>query len=148
MTKEAFFATTRSFIHANLMLKSFNKTETDIPITDFNNYFSTAQGAYLLLWYALLFNVIAFLKNQRALPKSIEDDVDKVYEGLRQCRHAVFHITPTFFDEKFMILAKPKAFKIIQKIHFSLSEFFDTELQKYGNETSLSWRLPKPSGIS
>jgi len=144
ITKEAFFAVARSFIHANLMFKQFNATETDVPITDFNNYFATAKGSYLLLWYAMLFNVCAFIKNQNVIPESIKEDLPMVYEELNDLRNVAFHIPPTFFDKRFRILIDPKAFDTVSKIHHRLSEFFDLELSRYGIETSLSWQSHRP----
>lgn len=120
------------------MYDQFKKTESSFNIRDFTNDFVTEQGSYLLLWYALLFNVCAFLKNQNAIPTHIKSDLDSVYEQLNGLRNVVFHIPPTFFDDRFKILISESKFKTISRIHIALSEFFDTELAKYGQETDLT----------
>ncbi|MBU4320920.1 MAG: hypothetical protein L6246_01085 [Thermodesulfovibrionales bacterium] len=137
MTKPAFFAAARSFSHANLMYQKFKESSSDVHILDFNHYFITPQGIYFLLWFSLLFNVCAFLKNQKAIPKSIEKDLQKVYEDLKQCRHVTFHIPPSFYDDRFRIFLKPSSWKTVEKIHHALSKFFDDEFLRYGEETYL-----------
>jgi hypothetical protein len=139
MTKEALFAATRTFIHAELMRRNFNVTESKSHISDFVNYFAEPQGSYLLLWYSLLFNVCAFLKNQNAIPESIKGDLPKVYEDMNDLRNVAFHIPPTFFDKRFDVLINPSAFSTVCKIHETLQVFFDSELSRYGAETTLTW---------
>jgi hypothetical protein len=138
MDKKTFFAAVRSYTHSNVMFNRFNETDSDLTIRDFNNYFVTEQGTYLLLWYSLLFNVCAFLKNQDAIPDSIKDDVTDIYDQWNDLRNVVFHIPPAFFDDRFRILLSPKSFQKISRIHRTLSDYFNTELVTFGEETDLT----------
>jgi hypothetical protein len=138
MTKKAFFAGARSFIQANRMHELFNATDSDVDIRDFNHYFTTPQGIYFALWYALLYNVLEFLREQRSLPKPIAADVQTIFHPLRRFRNVIFHTPPKYFDERFNVILNKKAFDTILRIHFELSAFFDAELKKYGEYTELT----------
>lgn len=62
------------------MYKQFIMTDADVPLTDFNKYFVTDQGAYRVLYLSLLFNVCAFLKNQKCIPITIQTDLESIYQ--------------------------------------------------------------------
>ena len=138
MTKRKFFAAARSFIHANLMHKRFNETESKFDIRDFNAYFVDPQGIYFSLWYALLYNVLEFLTIEKAIPPNISKEVDAIYHPLRRFRNAILHTPPKYFDKRFDFILSQKAFKKILSIHFGLSKYFDEELAKYGETAELS----------
>jgi hypothetical protein len=138
MDKRTFFAATRSFTQANTMYNQFISTTPRTDVRDFNHYPVSQKGVYHFLWLALLFNVCASLKGQSAIPNSIADDLESIYEPLRDFRHVIFHIPPEYFDDRFNILLQPSAFDKCVRIHEALSEFFADGLAKYGETTTLS----------
>ena len=90
MEKKALFAASRSFIQANTKYRHFLAAESEVHPTDFNHFFTTSESVYLALWYSLLFNVCAFLKNQGAVPLVIREDLDSIYESFKEFRHFTF----------------------------------------------------------
>ena len=142
MTKKKLFSASRSFIRANLMLRNFNKTDSRFHITDFNHYLTDPQGIYFCLWYALLFNVLEFLDEEKLTPLQIKKEVKEVFTPLKKFRNAVLHPQASYFDKRFEFMLNENYFKKVQHIHNELSNYFDAELATYGEETRIELQSP------
>ena len=119
------------------MYKQFNKTESKFKLNDFNYYFADPQGIYFGLWYALLYNVLEFLKEQQSIPGPIIAYANEIYDPLRRFRNVILHTPPKYFDKRFDFILSRQAFKKVIYIHNELSKYFDNELAKYGETTDL-----------
>ena len=68
------------------------------PISlDVNIFYQTDGPAYLLVWYGMLFAVCEALR--RVKIPYVQEDIDSVFDSLKECRNAVFHVLPKYWSK-------------------------------------------------
>jgi hypothetical protein len=109
---------------ADLMLKHCAQSEfIFMPI---EKIFSQPSFSYLLLFHALLFTVIKFLKEEDSIPPSIVSEVEAHWNNLRLFRNAVFHIQKEFVSPKTMALVHSGLdTKTTFRIHYEIGQFLE-----------------------
>ena len=113
--------------------KDLNKAMAGINPTGKNYTVIMAgeYGAYMSIWYGILFSVLEGLKEEGVIIDGIEKDIEYVYEPLRLYRNAVFHPQKEYWSHKFFkIMQKQDSVDKIWKIHKRLGEYFLEELNK------------------
>ena len=106
------------------MLKHASKSEFIIMPID--KIFSQPSFSYILLFHALLFTVLEFLKEQDSIPTSIIPEVEAHWDNLRLFRNAVFHIQKEFVSPKTMALVHSDLdFNTTFRIHHEIGKFLE-----------------------
>jgi hypothetical protein len=68
------------------------------PISLDPNIFHQADGpAHLLVWYSMLFAVCEALR--RVTIPHVQEDIDSVFDSLKECRNPVFHVSPKYWSK-------------------------------------------------
>jgi len=150
MNKQEFASAYTGLQRADLMFFGWDETCRTIDIANSGNELLMRQPTtYLLLADALLFVVLEFLKSKDAIPPSIVDDVDLVYDKLRLTRNGIFHIQDEYLDKKTTSLADLPVASIskIRQIHKFLMEYFENPniLQVFEKASPSSIYSPLPS---
>jgi len=124
MNNSAFLSAYRTFAQAHWVFQRFDVTPETTSIRNLA-YFITERGTYMLLWYALLYNVCEHLWKRRELPAPAFDKFLDLRQRWEKCRHMVSHVRPTVFNkEDFRILANKRDYETIREIHESLRVYF------------------------
>ncbi len=99
------------------------------------NLFIRPYGAYMSIWYGMLFAILEVLrKNNVSIPK-IQSDIDSVYGSLKMYRNAVFHPQKKYWSPKLIEIMKDKdSVRKIWNINSGLGEYFLNELDKLKNQ--------------
>ncbi|MCB9501622.1 MAG: hypothetical protein H6696_06760 [Deferribacteres bacterium] len=113
------------------MFEQFEKHKHLFDKNDLKNIFVSVPGTYMMLWYGLLFAVCGYLKDNNSIPKTIEQDVNSIYESLRLFRNAVFHVQDKYYTHKlFSIMKDNNSVHKIRKIHDTLGNYFLEEMKR------------------
>ncbi|MDD5130759.1 MAG: hypothetical protein PHS66_06930 [Candidatus Omnitrophica bacterium] len=138
MDKEQFFTLHRHWMWSNVIKTDFameikkqlggeDTPKAEIIMPD-------KYGAYMSIWYGLLFVVLEGLKEEKVIIPEIEDDIKHIYEPLRLYRNAVFHPQKKYWSPKlFKIMEDGNSVDKIWKVHKRLGEYFLEGINKmYG----------------
>jgi hypothetical protein len=131
MTRQEFMALHRHYIWGLVIRKNF-----EVAIKAANGTGQKAEdlfvkpfGAYMFVWYGMLYGILEVLKKKRVSIPAIQTDIDGVYDSLRLCRNAVFHPQPEYFSPKlFKIMEDQDAVNKIWRISKGLGKFFLDEI--------------------
>lgn len=116
----------RHWIWANIMREDFYEELKRNPSKPENgdDFYPDRQGAYMSLWYGMLFGVLEVVKEKKIDIPGL-DDLDNIYDSLRLFRNAVFHPQPEYWSHKTYELFKDEQSAIkIRKVHSSLGKYF------------------------
>ena len=99
-------------LHRNWIWAEYIKSQYDSLLKDNSSSFDfkdekfigkfLAQpiGAYMCIWYGLLFVVLEMSHHKEIEYKEIKAEVEEIYEGLRRFRNATFHSPKEYFDKR------------------------------------------------
>jgi hypothetical protein len=91
--------------------------------------------AAMFLWYSLLWSVIEALEERGVvLQGRLADDVQKISDGLRRCRNAIFHIPRVdYYDARmFKFMEDPDSGPRIRRISDALGWLLLEEFDAHG----------------
>jgi hypothetical protein len=120
----------RHWIWANYAFRMFERTESarppgEVPLED-EHFFA------MYLWYGLLWSVIEGVRRRRIVLRGrFATDLRLIADGLREARHAVFHVGEPdgYYDQRlFKIMAVPGAVPAIWRVHKGFARLFYEEL--------------------
>ena len=133
MDDEKLMTLHRHFMWCNIIKKHFegeiqksikSKIDLEESIADY-------YGAYMSIWYGMLFGLLEALKHEKVIIQEIENDINDIYEPLRFYRNAVFHPQPKYWSNKLLKIMEDKASAgKLWKIHKRLGKYFLEEMQK------------------
>jgi len=94
-------------------------------ISDPDRLMPGSYGAYMSIWYGMLFGVLEVFKNKKITLPTIQSDIESVYESLRLYRNAVFHPQEEYYSHKLLAIMKDReSVSKIWKIHSELGGWF------------------------
>jgi len=132
LNREEFAALHRHWMWANIIKKHFESAIADARqrgAISPEELFPEAYGAYMSIWYGMLYGVLEVLKEKSVAVPKIQGDIDSIFDSLRLYRNAVFHPQPKYWSPKlFEIMNDPESAKRIWGVHAGLGEFFLEEL--------------------
>lgn len=138
MNDEAFTTLHRHWVWCKVMKKSFNQQSYFSQFNLDKNMtlwasFSGHCGAYMSVWYGLLYSVLETLRKNKIVIESIENEIADIYRPLKRYRNAVFHPQPKYWADKlFPVVTNENMRAKIQKVHEALDQYFDEEFSKRG----------------
>ena len=89
----------------------------------------------MFLWYALLWAVIeGFNEREIQLLGRLAEDVERISDGLRRCRNAVFHIPrDEYYDQRlFEFMREPDSAATLRRISSGFGRLFIEEFDHRG----------------
>jgi hypothetical protein len=100
-------------------------------ILDANALHQRAGAAYLLVWGGMLFAVCQAL---RRIPiPHVQEDIDSVFDSLRECHKAVFHVLPKYWSKNLRHFIKgPENAVKLRRIHDGLWVWLKDEMLHRG----------------
>jgi len=132
LNREEFAALHRHWMWANIIKKHFESAIADAKqkgAISPEELFPEPYGAYMSIWYGMLYGVLEVLKEKSIAVPKIQGDIDSVFDSLRLYRNAVFHPQPKYWSPKLLeIMKDPESAKRIWSVHAGLGEFFLEEL--------------------
>lgn len=94
--------------------KKFINSKTKV---DMDEVMPDYYGAYMSIWYGMLFGVLEVFKNKKISIPAIENDINDIYDSLRLYRNAVFHPQPKYWSDKLLkIMEDPQSYNPIPLI--------------------------------
>jgi len=129
---EEFMALHRHWMWANIMREDFESELAKKKVL--KHPFPDRIGAYMSLWYGMLFGVLEVVKNKQIDIPGLED-MNSIYKPLKLFRNAVFHAQPKYWSPKlFEIIEHKDSVQKIRQIHGALGEYFLKTLRsRHGN---------------
>ena len=97
-------------------------------------YFITPEGAFLCVWYALLFSVLEGLEESGVKLTFLENYDATIYKMLKKFRNAVFHTPSVYWDKRFVKLFEKYETdneSKIEKLHKEVALKLQVEIRKY-----------------
>ena len=134
MNDEELMTLHRHYMWCNIIKKNFEKEiqksiDTKSKV-DIEAVMPDYYGAYMSIWYGMLFGVLEVFKNKEINILEIENDINDVYDSLRLYRNAVFHPQPQYWSPKLLEIMKDKhSAEKIWKIHNRLGKYFLDEMR-------------------
>lgn len=147
LTTEEFMALHRHWIWAGLIKKQFEPlaAEGNKKNCDAGSLFLGPYGAYMSIWYGMLFGVLDVLKKRDISIPAIQADIDGIFSSLHMYRNAVFHPQPEYFSHKLLEVMKDKdSVRKIWNVHAGLGSFFLSEVKKLNAGIKSEYVLPSP----
>lgn len=131
MDNEKFITLHRHWMWSNIMKQHFD-TELQKDQNLAKNFnIADKEGAYMLLWYALLFSVLETFKDSKIKFPPIQEDIKSVYSPLKDLRNAVFHPQNKYWSRKLNKFLETKGTpEKIRRIHSFLGGYFLEEINK------------------
>lgn len=125
----------RHWIWASIIKKRFEQTGAELkspgPV-DPTRFLVGPFGAYMSIWYGMLFGVLEVLKKRGIAIPEIQADMESIFDGLRLYRNAVFHPQEEYFSPKLVAIMKDKdAVKKIYRVHSGIGDWFLAELKRW-----------------
>lgn len=113
-------------IEFDKQLAKMNRNEKIDP----NRFFADRLGAYMCIWYSLLYCVLdEIIKSGVDIP-GLHVDYD-ILDKLRKFRNAVFHPQPEYFSSMlFKLIKESNSALEIRSIHSALGNFFLQEMKR------------------
>lgn len=138
MNNEEFITLHRHYIWCNILKNNFENENQKLidsnSETDIDTVMSDYYGAYMSIWYGMLFAVLEVFKKKKISMPEIEIDVADIYDSLRLYRNAVFHPQPEYWSPAFFKIMKVKdSVAKIRKVHDHLGRYFLKEMQERRN---------------
>jgi len=133
----------RHWMWANVIKKNFEieiQKQIDSGIRqDAEEMIVDRYGAYMSIWYGMLFGVLEELRNKQISIPSIDQDINDVYDSLRLFRNAVFHPQKEYWSGKlFKIMERKESAKKLWKIHKHLGGLFLSEMKIRTKQRSIA----------
>ena len=136
---QEFMALHRHWMWANIIKKHFEGVAAEVgkvgdkpdgPLLLAGHY-----GAYMSIWYGMLFGTLEVLKKRDVVIPEIQADIDGIFEGLRKYRNAVFHPQEEYLSPKlFEIMKDPDSVRKIWSVHAGLGGYFLAEFKRRRQE--------------
>ncbi len=130
----------------NVIKKHFETAITDVRARGEANallLLAGPYGAYMSIWYGMLYGVLERLKENRIRIPKIQGDIDSIYFSLRRYRNAVFHPQAKYISPKLIeIMNDPESPKKIWAVHAGLGQFFLEEFNKLKSGASSEYVKP------
>jgi hypothetical protein len=127
MDSNYILSTHRAWLHASYMRNLFLQDSEPLPIKG-PTFFVKPRGAYLLLWYGLLYNICDTLSNNHSMPETLIADYEAIKTQLEICRHYTLHIKPDYQKmDQFGIFFLDKSRGRVERLHQELGKYL-TEL--------------------
>jgi hypothetical protein len=124
----------RHWMWGNVIKKHFASEVADTTTRGISNneqLLFDKYGAYMSIWYGMLYGTLEGLKKNGVLIPEIQSEIDSIYESLRLYRNAVFHPQAKYFSHKlFKIMEDSESPKKIWKVHAGLGKFFLEEFER------------------
>lgn len=135
MDRDQLWALHRHWMWCNVIKKNFEievKKMMDGKLSkDSAKLIPDRYGAYMSIWYGMLFGVLEALKEEGITIPSIENDINSIYDSLRLYRNAVFHPQKQYWSNKLIKIMEDKdSVNKIWKIHDELGGYFLREIGK------------------
>lgn len=132
LTSEEFMALHRHWMWANIIKKHFEGAIADASKSGKANpedLFPEAYGAYMSIWYGMLYGVLVVPSEKNICLPNIQADIDSIRDSLRLYRNAVFHPQPQYWSAKLIeVMKDPESTRRIWAVHTGLGGFFLEEL--------------------
>lgn len=126
MDREVFLSIHRHWIWANSVKEQFRVAlgHRHLEDQDLENFFIRPAGTYMCVWYGLLFAVCEALRQQGVVIPEAQDEINAVYNSLKRCRNAVFHVQPKYWSRKLLdfIVVEENASKV-HRIHNGIGKW-------------------------
>ena len=121
------WANTINLLFHNEVLK-LNKPASN---NDYVKLFISPYGAYMCIWYGLLFAILEALKEEKITIPDIQNDIDDIYNSLRHFRNAVFHAQKKYWSPKFFKIMKDKySVDKIWRVHKKIGDFLLSKIKE------------------
>ncbi len=138
LNREEFAALHRHWMWANVIKKHFESAIAEAKrggSISPEELFPDPYGAYMSIWYGMLYGVLEVLKEKDVSIPKIQGDIDSIFDSLRLYRNAVFHPQPKYWSQKlFEIMKDQNSAKKIWNVHAGLGEFFLEELGRLNRD--------------
>ena len=123
----------RHWIWANIFKQHFDQ-ELASSISDPTNI-ADRHGAYMLVWYSMLFSVLESFRRLGVEFNEIKDNIEVIYEPLKRLRNAVFHPQPSYWPNKLLRFLKiPDSPQRIRRIHSFLGKYFLAQIESISHK--------------
>lgn len=132
MTDEHVASIARHLLWANAFRNLAEEAINTAPVTlDGNIFYQTDGAGYLLIWYSMLFAVCEAL--QRVTIPHVQEDIDSIFDSLKDCRNAVFHVLPKYWSQKLRrFIRVPENAVKLRRIHDGLWVWLKDEMLRRG----------------
>lgn len=134
LTEAEFMALHRHYMWALVIKKDFEAVIADVAKKNLpkdKTLFPQSYGAYMSIWYGLLYGILEVLREKKVVIPEIQNDIDSIYESLRRYRNAVFHPQSKYYSDKFFeIMKDPDSPTKIWNVSAGLGGFFLDEFAR------------------
>ena len=139
MDNETFITLHRHWMWANVMKQHFDGELGKGVKLPFN--IADRPGAYMLLWYGLLFSVLETFQNAGITFPDIQQEIDEIYEPLKDLRNAVFHPQPRYWPKKLLGFISMKDTPVkVRTVHSFIGGYFLQEIRRNSGDRILQWQ--------
>ena len=138
MNSEQFMTLHRHWIWCEIIKGSFEleikKHPPDKVKQKMEHLMLGPYGAYMSIWYGMLFSILETLKGENVTIPNVESEIKDIYKPLRLYRNAVFHPQPKYWSHKlFEIMKDTESSSKIWKTHNAISKYFLKEIDTRRN---------------
>ena len=138
MNNETFITLHRHWMWANVMKQHFDRELEKGVKLPFN--IADRPGAYMLLWYSVLFSVLETFRNAGVTFPTVQKEIDEIYEPLKDLRNAIFHPQPKYWPRKLLRFISMKDTPIkVREIHSFIGGYFLQEIARRKASGGASW---------
>ena len=125
----------RHFMWCNIIKKNFeneiSKSLKSNSKIDMEEVIADYYGAYMSIWYGMLFGVLEALKDEKIIIPEINWHITDIYEPLRLYRNAVFHPQPEYWSSKLLKITEDEdSVKKIWTVHNIIGKYLLEEMQE------------------
>ena len=115
----------RQWIWADKMRMQYEEglKKRSAPVADLENYIISAEWVLMMTWYALLFTLCEFIKNNQISIPEIDAPMRSVYGDLKLFRNAILHIQSKYWSNKLFEIFKDRTSALkIRQVHGGLGK--------------------------
>lgn len=133
MRDEVLMSIARHWVWATWIRDRFGISLKRTNLVDPSKVYLKPAGAYMLVWYGLLFAVCEELRKRRVAVPEVQKEIDSLYSSLKQCRNATFHVQRKYWSRKLLdFITVPDNATKVHGIHDAIGKWLYDELQRRG----------------
>lgn len=133
MGDEAFLEVARAWTWAGCMREQFGIALKSFEGQDPVEFYRTPEAGYMFVWYGLLFAVCQRLRGERVKVPGVQSEIDEMYDPLRLCRNATFHLQGEYWSRKLLdFVTREDTAEKIHRIHDGVGRWIQSEMLNRG----------------